>query len=691
MSNEAEQRGALQYTWEEKTGSLVGVNHLLVIGIDSYEHWTPLNNAVRDAKAFRYLLIEAFDFSESRTTSLFNADATKDKILGALRDFEKGGLRPLSHSDNLLIYFAGHGTMNPNKRTGYWIPVDAPTGTRDRHKFLSNEELKESLEQIGAHHIYIVSDACFSGSLITRSGGEELYENKPSRRVLTSGQLEKVLDGPPGGHSPFAEALLSCLREPGEALLSLELEGRVQRQFLNILKRLGHSTDDHQRPVGSHLTGVEDKGGQFVFRPKRDEARAWAEAQAANNVATYRSYLRAYPQGAHAEEASWQVAGLLETADEYGEYLTAWPSGKYLAEAKERQLWLQASADDTVEGWLSYIRHYRLIDHEPENQRVLDALKRVEELAAGTITADPGEVKRLKKRIKELENELDQAQKRKNKIETALNKELEVVREELARSQQGQRQPEATLKVTAGGSADIMTYPNPFDFPAPEVIFIKGGTFEMGSTVKDHESPVRRVTLDDFCLAKYPLTFEEYDAFCEAMGIDKPGDEGWGRGRCPVINVSWRDGLAYCDWLNDQVAGDPVWRLPTEAEWEYAAGGGEKNRTKWAGTDQEMFLGSYACYDGNSIGKTQPVGKKRPNQLGLYDMSGNVWEWCKDWHDKYPDVAQTNPQGPAAGSSRVRRGGGWHDDHDRCRVAYRGSISPSYYSSNIGFRLARIP
>jgi len=180
----------------------------------------------------------------------------------------------------------------------------------------------------------------------------------------------------------------------------------------------------------------------------------------------------------------------------------------------------------------------------------------------------------------------------------------------------------------------------------------------------------------NFYMSETEVTFAQYDAFCEATGREKRSDEGWGRGNRPVINVSWHDAVAFCQWVGG--------RLPTEAEWEFAARGGNKSRGyKYAGSDN---IGNVAWYRGN---KTQPVGQLSPNEIGLYDMSGNVWEWCSDWKGDYSSRAQTNPRGPGSGSARVLRGGSWGNSGARpCRVADRSLETPVYRRINLGFRVA---
>ncbi len=225
------------------------------------------------------------------------------------------------------------------------------------------------------------------------------------------------------------------------------------------------------------------------------------------------------------------------------------------------------------------------------------------------------------------------------------------------------------------------------NFQPHQMVEIRGGTFQMGSNDGgSDEKPVHSVTVSDFYIGKYEVTFREYDEFCEATGGSKPDDAGWGRGLRPVINVSHDDAVAYCKWLS-RTTGEN-YCLPTEAEWEYAAGGGSTHQ-KWAGTNSESSLGSYAWYGSNSGSRTYFVGQKKRNKFGLYDMSGNVWEWCSDWYDSYSSSPSSNPHGPSSGSYRVIRGGGWHNGTTFCRVAYHIGYAPTYRFNYLGFRVVR--
>jgi formylglycine-generating enzyme required for sulfatase activity len=218
------------------------------------------------------------------------------------------------------------------------------------------------------------------------------------------------------------------------------------------------------------------------------------------------------------------------------------------------------------------------------------------------------------------------------------------------------------------------------------MILIPAGTFSMGSLDWSETQPVHSVTLSAFYLDKYEVTFDQYDAFCVATSRTLPTDSGWGRGTRPVINVSWNDAKAYCDWAGK--------RLPTEAEWEYACRAGSTGY--WCFGDTEATLVNYAWYSANSGSQTHPVGEKTANAFGLYDMHGNVWEWCADWYDSgyYSVSPSSNPPGPASGTYRVLRGGSWvfivvfaNDS----RSAFRNYNDPDDGGSVVGFRCAASP
>jgi formylglycine-generating enzyme required for sulfatase activity len=214
--------------------------------------------------------------------------------------------------------------------------------------------------------------------------------------------------------------------------------------------------------------------------------------------------------------------------------------------------------------------------------------------------------------------------------------------------------------------------------------YIKSGGFKMGNEDSDaysDEKPPHWIEMGDFYLGKYEVTFDEYDKFCEATGQARPSDNGWGRGRRPVINVSWEDAIEYCNWLSTRTG--KKYRLPTEAEWEYAARA--DTTTKYSGSNE---VGRVAWYAGNSSEKTQIVGKKKPNSYDLYDMSGNVWEWCNDVKRDYGSNSLS--QG-SVNTARILRGGSWDERPRSTRVANRFDENAKLREANIGFRVALTP
>ena len=219
----------------------------------------------------------------------------------------------------------------------------------------------------------------------------------------------------------------------------------------------------------------------------------------------------------------------------------------------------------------------------------------------------------------------------------------------------------------------------------PEMVWVEGGSFTMGSlSGEEEERPVRTVTLNNFSIGKYEVTVGEYKAFCTATGRKMPEPPRWDwNDKHPVVNVSWKDAVAYCNRLSKTTKKN--FRLPTEAEWEYAARGGQKSSGYlYAGGKTMEEVGWYKDNSGRS---TNPAGQKRPNEMGLYDMSGNVWEWCLDWYDKYPNQEQTNPRGPSRGKFRVMRGGSWYYSAVYARTAARFDGNPSERENDQGFRV----
>jgi formylglycine-generating enzyme required for sulfatase activity/serine/threonine protein kinase len=233
----------------------------------------------------------------------------------------------------------------------------------------------------------------------------------------------------------------------------------------------------------------------------------------------------------------------------------------------------------------------------------------------------------------------------------------------------------------------------------PEMVVIPAGRFQMGDIQGgggSNEQPVHWVSVQRFAMSQYEITFAEYDKFAEATGRRKPNDSGWGRGNRPVVDVSWNDATAYAEWLSQQTGQH--YRLPTEAEWEYAARAGTTTKYWWGNTTSRKYAnyGKNKCCGGLAKGKdrwkyTSPVGSFAPNPFGLYDTVGNVWEWtCSEYEDKYNGKETQCTTSQKSGSLRALRGGAWNNEprHVRAALRYRGSHDDRY--NFVGLRLARL-
>ena len=231
-----------------------------------------------------------------------------------------------------------------------------------------------------------------------------------------------------------------------------------------------------------------------------------------------------------------------------------------------------------------------------------------------------------------------------------------------------------------------------------KMIWVEGGEFMMGCTSEQgscdsDEQNVRRVTVDGFYIGMLEVTQSQWE---KVVGTNiytqknkAGGSNTYGVGPdYPMYYVSWEEAMEFCRLLSNKTG--KTYTLPTEAQWEYAARGGKKaDGTKYAGSN---MIDAVAWYRDNSGSTTHPCGSKRANALGIYDMSGNVWEWCKDWYSSsYTSYDTNNPIGPSSGSDRVYRGGGWDSDASSCRVANRNDYSPGGRGNCLGFRVVCLP
>ncbi len=342
-----------------------GKNYLFVIGIDKYVYASQLNNAVRDSKDFRDILLEKYHFHADYLYELFDESASRKNILDKLTILEE----IIKPEDNLLIYYSGHGTTNNAKNKGYWIPVDA----KYRSDYIANSSIRDHLDDIKAHHIYLIVDSCFSGTIVTRSDeSNKKVESFPSRRVLTSGRTELVSDGEAGGNSPFATCLLTFLKAKTDSVSALDLE-------LYLIKTVPQLAD--QLPSSARLYGIGDLGGQFIFHPNERPISEWKKTQNLHTEKAYNLFLTKFGESEFAEEALWNLSLLQDSPTAYDNYLNRYPNGKFSQEAENRSIsieeakaWSWAIQSNSIDSYLDFLRKY------PKNIKTKQAKKEIAKL-----------------------------------------------------------------------------------------------------------------------------------------------------------------------------------------------------------------------------------------------------------------------------------------------------------------------
>jgi formylglycine-generating enzyme required for sulfatase activity len=766
-------------------------NHLLAIAINDYVHCPKLNNAVKDIQDFIGLMTEKFEFKKENIHTLFNAEATKSNIFSRLHHLAS----TLKPTDNLVIYFSGHGEYDTVLDSGYWIPMEAHKG--DFSHYISNTEIKDYLNSIKTHHTFLIADSCFSGTLFTKGGRDVSLrlEKNPSRWGLTSGRNEIVTDGKPGKNSPFAASLLYHLQKTTKPIA-------VQELCFVVLETT--AANANQTPLGEPLQVEGHKSGQFVFRLKKDEKRDWAKAQNMNTKIAYEQFVVLYPNGEFAKTATdkiqainddtaWNYASRLNIIKAYAHYEQRFPNGKHLKEAAEKikileedkvwqqtlsyssyseykkylilypngryaffakqaidailnidDIWEKVVAENSIEGFEQFIEQYpdsqftieaeRLAKEQRQREKT-EAIKRNLAAKEAEFAKEKAEAIAAANALTEKEK-ADAALKTENKIaalKKAQSEEQQALERQIEAVEKGKRNTKskeiaspiyqkstsisrafwqqipkryknigiaalaliiciwgiAQIPNISGENAEItqeeLQSPPDVNPPIEDLMIkVEGGTFQMGSNdAQEDEKPIHEVSVPTFYISKYEVTQKQWQDI-----MDNNPSYFKGCDNCPVENVSWEDVQEFIKKLNTQTG--KKYRLPSEAEWEFAARGGNKsNNYKYSGSNDIEEVAWYGYKKSDK--KTHAVGTKKPNELGIYDMSGNVWERCSDWYgvDYYKNSPSNNPKGASSGNSRVLRGGSWLNLDINCRVADRVSSNPTVRTYNSGFRVVR--
>ncbi len=360
----------------------LGVNYLLVIGIDDYQHEAKLNNAVRDAKGIKTVLLEQYEgFEEEFIRELYNEDATEENIFKEL----KWLIHNVTKDDNVIIYYSGHGILDKDFDEGFWVSYESKRG--DRSSCVPNIMLLRAIRRMNARHIALVSDSCFSGSIFanTRSVeddsvlGAERKAALASRWGFSSGMEEVVSDGTAGEHSPFAAGIINYLKTNSTARVPFS---RLIDHVTNVT-----AANAQQTPIGKRLQGVGDQNGEFMLEIKTDEETFWIATKTKDTVAAYNAFLVRFPDSEHkkevwkrrlaaqkreAEEESWQLANTEKTIAAYQQYLEIYgENGKYSETAnhiiatiqketkiEEREAFKAAEEMNTLESYEYFLQTY---------------------------------------------------------------------------------------------------------------------------------------------------------------------------------------------------------------------------------------------------------------------------------------------------------------------------------------------
>lgn len=724
----AEASRGIRSTYVSPSGQTVaGDNWLFVIGINKYETWPRLKTAVSDAKSLKSVLLDRYRYDKARVVELYDEKATRQNIIGNLRYLAKS----IGKDDSLIIFYAGHGHIDSITKEGSWIPVN---GDMDNSAFwVSNHDVKKylNIDAIKAKHILLISDSCFSGDFFRGKRGK-LPDVTPtvikkaykltSRQAITSGGLEPVSDAGFGNNSVFSHFFIKTLKEnTNPFLIPSELFPDV---------KAGVAENAEQFPQFGSLKGTGgQQGGEFVFFLKQEaQLKDLSAAAATKNkelerlkqleqeerLSRKRENAEIAKQKKELAELDSEISAMkkrLGTSSERKDdsLKTMLAMVRQKEEQKSKLDKLKSKKADEAAKRQAEIRQLRKQAREKERLELEKDIRDYNEIVSSDFGKDmadsawaflvkkyPVRAKGVKKGdVKKLISpgwlEIDTRQKFTNIQFTNIDRQykkkmaLDPGTYSAIVSAEGYFSKTVDISMKAGESTRVyVNLERGFENSMGMTFaYIKPGTFKMGTKKAGYEErPVHKVTLTKgFYMQTTEVTQGQW---WEVMRTTPSNNKDCGDS-CPVETVSWDDAQKFIQRLNRK-EGTNKYRLPTEAEWEYACRAGSK--TPYANGNSLDDMGWYKDY-WNS--QTQPVAQKKANKWGLYDMHGNVLEWCEDWYDEYSSEAQTDPVGPSRGANRVQRGGKGDSAADRCMSASRDYGNPERGFLYDGFRLVKNP
>ena len=627
--------------------------------------------AHRDADAFKRYVLDIHGFDEDNIIDL--RDATQAKLMATFGNDRsyKGSmlwryLDPEGRSD-VLVYYSGHGVPGLEDRKGYLLPVDANPDTVQLNGYPIDWLYANLGRMTEAASVRVYLDACFSGG---SDGGMLIRAASPvfvsaalpdtvvgTMAVLTAALGDQVASWDEGArHGLFTHHLLDALYGKADANADGKVTALETKQYLD-----RHMTRAARRTFGrvqqaslmGAATAVLSFGTSAGFPRRPDVGVAVPRAQPFTVLTE--------PDGARVR--------ILNIAKRYGPGMEL-PAGEYHVEASLEEY-------ETV---VEIVRHGSegATEHRIALWRVAQPF---------TVLTDPADARVRFMNIEERYRPGMELPAGEYRVEATLEGYETTV--QTVGHAEGSTEHRIVLRrsvVRRSAGERFRDCPD-----CPEMVAIAAGRFRMGCVSGldcfDPEKPVREVTIPRaFALSVYEVTFEDYDRFTFP---NKMGDAGWGRRRRPVINVSWDEAKEYVAWLSSQTGAE--YRLPSEAEWEYAARAGTATKYSWGNEIGSNRANCYGGECGDQWEYTAPVGSFAPNGFGLYDMHGNVREWVEDcWNDSYsgaPSDGSAWLRGDCA--KRVLRGGSWFSYPWNLRAAYRGGYTTGLRYDYLGFRVAR--
>ena len=636
-------------------------SYALLVGVSDYlAGWPDLESVPAELGSLKNL----FQRQGFKVETVLNPDSSH--LEDAFKDFiNRYGY---DRENRLLFFFAGHGYTRQNGTKGYLVPVDAPLPEKDKKGFLRRALTMTDIlawsRKIEAKHALFLFDSCFSGSIFKERALPERpphitsLTTKPVRQFITAGSAGETVPAT----STFVPVLIDALEQ---SLADLNLDGYVCGTELGLFLQAEVPKHVSQNPQYGKISDYKLSRGDFIF--------------VAGGSALYTT------------DATFQAV------PETGSLVVvSRPSGAAVSVAGVSRGRAPVTLNDLSPGRLQV--QTELFGYEPAVKTVLIRAGRQSNLTllldkivtAGSLKIssnpagaewylDGAYVGVTPDILKSIEKGSHKVLVRKpgyrdwTKTTTVYRRKEAVIVVDLEKIAVPVVAPPKVASASPVGS----------DFTEPvigmEFVYVSGGCFQMGSNSGgSDEKPIHKVCVDGFWMGKYEVTQGQWQ---KVMGSNpsnfKKGDN------YPVEGVSWDDCQRFIEKLNRR--SDRTFRLPTEAEWEYAARSGGRDE-KYAGAND---VNAVAWYSSNSGRSAHAVGGKAANGLGLHDMSGNVYEWCADWYDKtyYKKSLVQNPQGPGSGSGRVGRGGCWYDLPRFVRSASRIWYGPSYRRNFLGFRL----